>query len=136
MVSSPRSKANFICTACCDAYMVVVSAQAHDFIPAAFWHKQRAAMRDIYLPASKSWVYEEDGQLLGFISWYQGSVAALFISPNYQSHGLGRRLLDHLKVHYDRLELAVYAENERARRFYCRNGFKEGEHALPVFWPP
>ncbi|BBU03840.1 hypothetical protein WP9W18E04_11790 [Aeromonas veronii] len=87
-------------------------------------------MRDIYLPASKSWVYEENGQLLGFISWYQGSVAALFISPGYQSHGLGRRLLEHLKAHYDRLELTVYAENERARSFYCRNGFKEGEQQL------
>lgn len=106
------------------------SAQAHDFIPAAFWLEQRAAMRDIYLPASKSWVYEEDGQLLGFISWYKGSVAALFISPGYQSHGLGRRLLDHLKAHYDRLELTVYAENKQARRFYCRNGFKEGEQQL------
>jgi len=29
-------------------------------------------MRDIYLPASNSWVYEEEGKLLGFISWYQG----------------------------------------------------------------
>lgn len=29
------------------------SVQAHDFIPAAFWHEQRAAMRDIYLPASQ-----------------------------------------------------------------------------------
>ncbi|MGL5469815.1 MAG: hypothetical protein ACRDCT_16780, partial [Shewanella sp.] len=38
------------------------SVQAHDFIPAAFWHAQRAAMRDIYLTASQSWVYEEDGQ--------------------------------------------------------------------------
>ncbi|BBR38756.1 hypothetical protein WP3W19E03_12810 [Aeromonas veronii] len=55
------------------------SLQAHDFISTAFWQAQRAAMRDSYLPASKSWVYEEDGQLLAFISWYQGSVAALFI---------------------------------------------------------
>ena len=64
------------------------SVQAHDFIPAAFWHEQRAAMRDIYLPASKSWVYEEDGQLLGFISWYQGSVAATVlkrVSNSYAS---------------------------------------------------
>ncbi|WP_234915529.1 GNAT family protein [Aeromonas veronii] len=29
------------------------SVQAHDFIPTAFWHEQRAAMRDIDLPASK-----------------------------------------------------------------------------------
>ena len=32
------------------------SVLAHDFIPTAFWHEQRAAMRDIYLPASQSWV--------------------------------------------------------------------------------
>ncbi|HEH9439343.1 TPA: N-acetyltransferase [Aeromonas sobria] len=106
------------------------SLQAHDFIPATFWREQRAAMRDIYLPASESWVYEEDGQLLGFISWYQGTVAALFISPDQQSHGLGRQLLEHLKTQYERLTLTVYAENEQARRFYCRNGFKEGESQL------
>ena len=106
------------------------SVQAHDFIHAAFWREQRAAMRDSYLPASKSWVYEEDEQLLGFISWYQGSVAALFISPDHQSHGLGRQLLEHLKAQYDRLELTVYAENEQARRLYSRNGFKEGEQQL------
>ncbi|KAB0663340.1 N-acetyltransferase [Aeromonas veronii] len=102
------------------------SLQAHAFIPAAFWHEQRAAMRDIYLPASKSWGYEEEGQLLGFICWCQGAVAALFISPAHQSNGLGRQLLDHLKAQYDRLDLTVYAENKQARRFYCRNGFKEG----------
>ena len=106
------------------------SVQAHDFIPATFWREQQAAMRDSYLPASQSWVYEEDGQLLGFISWYQGSVAALFISPDHQAHGLGRQLLEHLKAQYDRLELTVYAENEQARRFYSRNGFKEGEQQL------
>lgn len=106
------------------------SVQAHDFIPAAFWHGQQASMRDIYLPASKSWVYEEDGQLLGFISWYQGTVAALFISPAHQSRGLGRQLLDLLKAQYDRLDLTVYAENEQARGFYCRNGFQEGEQQL------
>ena len=105
------------------------SVQAHDFIPAAFWQEQRAAMRDIYLPASQSWVYE-DGQLLGFISWYQGTVAALFISPAHQSRRLGRQLLDLLKAQYDRLDLTVYAENKQARRFYCRNGFKEGEQQL------
>lgn len=106
------------------------SVQAHDFIPATFWREQQAAMRDSYLPASKSWGYEEDGQLLGFLSWYQGSVAALFISPDHQSHGLGRQLLEHLKAQYDRLELTVYAENEQARRFYSRNGFKKGEQQL------
>ena len=56
------------------------SVKAHGFIPADFWHAQRAAMRDIYLPASESWVYEEQGLLAGFISWHQGSVAALFIA--------------------------------------------------------
>ena len=106
------------------------SVKAHGFIPANFWHAQRAAMRDIYLPASESWVYEEQGQLAGFISWHQGSVAALFIAPSWQSQGLGRQLLDHLKARHEQLELTVYAENEQARRFYTRNGFHEGEQRI------
>ncbi|WP_421197805.1 GNAT family N-acetyltransferase, partial [Aeromonas enteropelogenes] len=71
------------------------SIRAHHFIPASFWHAQRAAMRDIYLPASESWVYEEGSQLLGFVSYHQGALAALFITPNKQSQGLGRLLLEH-----------------------------------------
>lgn len=106
------------------------SVKAHNFIPADFWHAQRTAMRDIYLPASESWVYEEQGQLAGFISWHQGTVAALFIAPSLQSLGLGRQLLDHLKTRHERLDLTVYAENEQARRFYSRNGFREGEQRI------
>ncbi|UAK71285.1 N-acetyltransferase [Aeromonas enteropelogenes] len=106
------------------------SIRAHHFIPASFWHAQRTAMRDIYLPASESWVYEEDGQLLGFVSYHQGALAALFITPDKQSQGLGRQLLEHLKGQYERLDLKVYAENEAARRFYVRNGFTESEHQV------
>ncbi|WP_421240367.1 N-acetyltransferase [Aeromonas enteropelogenes] len=106
------------------------SIRAHHFIPASFWYAQRAAMRDIYLPASESWVYEEGGQLLGFVSYHQGALAALFITADKQSQGLGRQLLEHLKRRYERLDLRVYAENDAARRFYVRNGFTESEHQV------
>ncbi|WP_421203455.1 N-acetyltransferase [Aeromonas enteropelogenes] len=106
------------------------SIRAHHFIPTSFWYAQRAEMRDIYLPASESWVYEEGGQLLGFVSYHQGALAALFITPDKQSQGLGRQLLEHLKGQYERLDLKVYAENDAARRFYVRSGFTEGEHQV------
>lgn len=103
------------------------SVKAHDFISEEFWFKQKTPMRDVYLPSSETWVYEADKQILGFVSYYQGFIPALFVSPNAQSKGLGRELLSILKESYSQLNLAVYAENSRAHSFYMRQGFKEVE---------
>lgn len=34
------------------------SIKAHDFVEAGFWQSQVENMRNIYLPASETWVYE------------------------------------------------------------------------------
>lgn len=103
------------------------SILAHDFISEAFWLSQKQPMQEIYLPNSDTWVYEVDGNILGFISHYQGFVPALFITPNAQSQGLGHQLLNSLKQQHNELQLTVYAENSRAHQFYQKQGFKEVE---------
>ncbi|WP_107331385.1 GNAT family protein [Metapseudomonas otitidis] len=57
------------------------SLQAHDFIPEAFWHSQRDAVFNHYLPAAENWVVEESGQVRGFLSMVENHLAALFIHP-------------------------------------------------------
>lgn len=106
------------------------SVLAHDFIPQEFWYSQKQAMHDIYLPNSNTWVYEQGDCILGFIAYYQGFIPALFVSPNTQSQGIGQQLLDRLKQLHNPLQLAVYAENQRAHQFYLKQGFQEIERRV------
>ena len=99
------------------------SIKAHDFISPEFWVSQKQNMRDLYLPNSESWVYEDDGQILGFISYYEGTIPAIFVDPKSQSKGVGTQLLEKLKGKYPKLTLTVYSENLKTHQFYIRQGF-------------
>jgi len=101
------------------------SVQAHSFIDKAFWRNQMTPMKEVFLPNSETYVLEEKGNILGFISYYQGVIPALFVSPTVQSQGIGSQLLNFLKLQHQQLKLAVYAQNHGARRFYLAQGFKE-----------
>lgn len=99
------------------------SILAHDFVPESFWREQLPAMRELYLPQAETLVLEEKGQVLGFASLHEQRLAALFVSPDAQGRGLGRRLLDDAKSRRDSLELGVYRANARAVAFYRAGAF-------------
>ena len=105
------------------------SLEAHDFIPAAFWREQRAAMAERYLPGSSVYlaVDEDSGRTLGFAALDGTHLAALFVRPEDQGRGLGRALLNYLFDRKDELSLAVYLKNSRAIALYLRHGFESGE---------
>ena len=68
---------------------------------------------------------ETDGQLvIGFISLAGDDVAALFVDPDAQGHGIGNALLSQVKSLRDKLSLSVYAQNERALGFCRHHGFE------------
>jgi putative acetyltransferase len=99
------------------------SVTAHSFIPASFWALQKSAMKKKYLPLAENFIFEEDGQIAGFISLVGEKICALFVAPGMQGRGIGRALLEHAKSLKGRLSLKVYRENERALRFYEKCGF-------------
>ncbi|NDV22334.1 N-acetyltransferase [Desulfovibrio sp. JC022] len=104
-----------------------VSINAHDFISREFWEANLDAMRNEYLPASETWVIEQDGDIAGFMSLMGETVAALFVSADKQGNGLGSRLLHHAKEEYESLNLCVYKENLSSVAFYKKQGFKVSE---------
>ena len=89
------------------------SVAAHDFVPRSYWEGKLDEMRTRYLPDSRTFVYQVENY-----------VAALFVHPDRQGQGIGRRLLQWAAAQYPTLELSVYAENKRAVRFYLREGFE------------
>ncbi|MHB0776011.1 GNAT family N-acetyltransferase [Halomonas sp. WWR20] len=99
------------------------SCEAHDFVPESFWHSQRSAMQEAYLPAAENYVYEQEEDIKGFISLHETTLGALFVMPMSQNLGIGRALLDHAKSLRPMLEVHVYRKNIRAVRFYEANGF-------------
>lgn len=106
------------------------SVQAHSFIAEDFWQSQMLAIKETYLPDCEIYIYKEDGNILGFVSYYQGLIPALFVSPDVQSQGIGSKLLDFIKQQYHQLQLAVYTKNQRAHSFYLAQGFKNSGHQV------
>jgi putative acetyltransferase len=81
-------------------------------------------MTDIYLPNSETWVYEESGIVVGFISMAKNEIGGLFILPNYHSKGIGTSLVKHICQFHNELEVEVFNENKIGKPFYEKIGFK------------
>ena len=61
---------------------------------------------------------------LGLIGLDGDYIAGLFVAPEAQAQGIGKQLLDYAKSLRSQLTLRVYQQNERALRFYQREGFQ------------
>lgn len=99
------------------------SIKAHNFVPATYWESKLDAMREVYLPASESFVYEKDNVIMGFIAVHHKTLAALFVSPSRQGGGIGSSLIAFVKAKYQALELSVYKANKASIAFYEKHGF-------------
>jgi len=97
----------------------------HPFINERYWYESEAIVRDVYLPAAQTWVWEEKGIPGGFVSvMEQRFVGALFVAPALIGRGIGRALLQHVQQRFPILSLEVYQKNMRAVNFYHAQGFR------------
>ncbi|MBB1315633.1 MULTISPECIES: N-acetyltransferase [Aliivibrio] len=99
------------------------SIKAHDFVAEEFWQSQCENMRNIYIPASETYVCEKDNAVIGFYSLYENHLAAIFVSPEHQGNGIGQQLMTHAKQQRNALSLSVYKQNEASYQFYLKQGF-------------
>ncbi|KAA0261807.1 N-acetyltransferase [Hafnia alvei] len=107
------------------ALWLVSTTEAHPFISAQYWRESEAVVRDTYLPNALTWVAEDKGEIIGFISVLeQQFIGALFVEKSYHGKGIGQLLMMHVKMIFPQLMLEVYLENHRALRFYQREGFQ------------
>ncbi len=99
------------------------SIEAHDFVDSSFWRSKAKDMREIYIPSGETYVYEDAGIIKGFVSLYQDTIAAMFVSPDSQRRGIGTKLMQKAKDVRHALTLAVYKENSKSTEFYKKCGF-------------
>lgn len=88
----------------------------------------RGWVRDDLIPTQETWVAEDAGSIVGLMTIGPGKLQQLYVAPDRLGQGIGRRLLEQAK---DRsrggLSLWTFQVNDRARRFYERNGFSAVE---------
>jgi len=106
------------------------SLKAHDFVEANFWRSQLQNMRDIYIPASEVYIYEDKSEVLGFVALLDDRLAAIFVKPDKQGEGIGKALVEHAKTIRKTLTLSVYKANIASIHFYKSQGFFIIEESL------
>lgn len=99
--------------------------KAHDFISEAYWYTNYDSVKNIYLPMSETFVYEDKEEIKGFISIINNElIGALFVDHRYQDCGIGKELINCAIDKYKELNLNVYKENKKAVQFYLNRGFE------------
>jgi putative acetyltransferase len=98
------------------------SIEAHSFVGREFWESKVDDMRKTYIPSSDTYVFT-DNEIKGFFSLHGDTLAAMFVSPDFQGNGIGRRLMGKAKSMRNQLNLTVYKENPKSIDFYRRCGF-------------
>jgi len=100
------------------------SIQAHSFIDKEFWESKIDDMREIYIPNSDTYIFKENEIVKGFFSLHDNTLAAMFVSPEFQGNGIRRKMMEKAKSLRDRLELTAYKENPKSIEFYGKCGFQ------------
>ena len=116
--------------------------KAHDFIAETYWD-EHFEMVEGMLGDAEIYVFEEQGQIKGFVGLDGEYIAGIFVREKEQSLGIGKQLLDFVKSLKGQLKLNVYQKNERAIQFYLREEFSiqsesldsnTGEKELIMVW--
>ena len=102
---------------------LAANLQAHGFISSEYWKENQALVKELLLQA-EVYVYEKDGEILGFVGLDGEYIEGIFVAGKAQSQGIGKSLLDFLKAKKLELHLNVYQKNTRAIRFSEREGFQ------------
>lgn len=100
------------------------SSIAHPFLDADFMEQEKKNIRDLYIPNTKTWVYTEVNELVGFIAMMGNEVGAIFVKPEKQGQGIGKKLMDFVSQFHQQLEVEVFKDNKIGRAFYDKYGFK------------
>ena len=95
---------------------------AHPFIKEEYWKQNYETVRSM-LPNAEVYVFEEDGEVQGFIGMDAEYIAGLFVAEGHRGQGIGHQLISEVKSK-KRLSLHVYEKNIGAVAFYRAEGFR------------
>lgn len=100
---------------------LAANLDAHDFVPKEYWINQYPFVQEQLLQA-EIYVYEQEQTIRGFVGMMGDYLAGVFVEQSCRSSGIGKSLLDCVKKHHAAFSLNVYVKNQRAVKFYLREG--------------
>lgn len=103
---------------------------AHNFIPKEYWEANYMSVQNELLKATV-FVYEDhNGKVLGFAGMTGNYLAGIFVDQSVRSTGIGKSLLSYIKEIYPSFYLNVYKKNNRAVKFYLKEGLTRTSESL------
>jgi GNAT superfamily N-acetyltransferase len=100
----------------------------YDFPLAHTDEEVRGWVRDDMVATQETWIALDEGRVVALMVVAPGHLEHLYVAPDRLGQGIGRQLLDLAKRRSpDGLSLWTFQVNDRARRFYERNGFVAAE---------
>lgn len=107
------------------------TVEGQDFLPREFWESKIDDVRTNYLPVAVTFVAEDGGRILGFISLLNCMIGGLFVDTLCQRQKIGTSLVEYARSYTGQpLEVEVYEQNDRAQNFYKKCGFTEQERYI------
>lgn len=97
---------------------------AHPFLTQDFLASERENIPKLYLPNAETWVFEDEGRVVGFVALLGNEVGAIFVHPSHQRRGVGKLLMDKAKGIRGELIVEVFKANSIGRAFYAKYGFE------------
>lgn len=85
---------------------------------------ERKNIPNLYLPNAETWVYEDEGRVVGFVALLGNELGAIFVHPSHQRRGVGWQLMDKAKELRGELVVEVFKANTMGRAFYVKYGFE------------
>jgi len=110
--------------------MALLDDPGQSFLPEAHWRAMEGEVRDQLLPVAETWVVEEDGEMVAFMSIIDDLIGGLFTHPDHQGKGYGCALIEYARLHHDPVFVEVFEANDKAIGFYRSCGFVEHEARL------
>lgn len=100
-------------------------AREHDWMPELYSGAEAIACCGWMIDQNWVTVAETNAGVVGFLALNGTEIHSLYLTPSECGRGIGRRLLDQAKSKREELSLFAFQANQRACRFYERNGFIE-----------
>ena len=101
-----------------------------DFLSEEYWRSQEPVVREQLIPIADTWIVEQDGELVAFMSMLEHTIGGLFTHPNHRGKGYGRVLVEHARTLHEIVRVEVFRANVRAMAFYESCGFVEESSKL------
>jgi putative acetyltransferase len=111
----------------CVSIWEAATRTAHPFLGGEALAADRELVREVYMPQAEIMVAGTGLRVMGFLALVGadgGHVGGLFVAPEAQGRGIGRRLVEVAAERRGVLTVEVYAQNAGARAFYGSLGFR------------